>query len=683
MVTKIRFIDRQLHDEEGQSTSGYDGSTKGVHINDPFCWLEEEGENTRLFEQEQHRRTLDAMRSDPYWRFLLKHLNQLSRYDEWHSPKIRQGSLAYLRRPPETEQYILQFIPAGSLDIVTVYDPSNASPPRAIDWFFLSEDGRYVFFGISQQGDEWSTLYIYDSDTQKILDDTIPGARWSSVYMPPHACFFYYTKYPLQSSGERKFYSQRVFRHELGTATETDIEIFSDSDPTATFSLSGCKDGRRLVISTHRGWSRNQLSLLDFTVEGTTAQMVFDGESQHMEPFWDNQELYGLYHDATTGDEIKKWNGSRDWSTVFSTLPTQPIKEAVAIDSGFVMVQMKDARYCLEYLSHKGDLQEIDLPHGGIGTVQGLSADYRGNTVFFEWTSFDQPLRVYAWHIPANGLEEWGTHNALLAGIRIWQEFVPVDDKTVIPIFLAQDTQMSVSPRPAIVGGYGGFNIAYSPVYSPGIHLWLKSGGLYVVAGLPGGSEFGEQWHQRGMREQKQNVFDAMTLVLRYLSARNYSKPSMLGITGRSNGGLLTGAVMTQHPELIASAVIGVPLLDMLRYDRFLVAALWRSEYGDPANPVDWQWLQRCSPYHHIVPHTKYPAAFIFTSSHDNRVHPLHARKMAARLQKESGSKHPTFLRIEPQAGHGIGKSRRQQIEEEADIWTFQFRQLGLAPKSD
>ncbi len=650
-------------------------------IDDPFRWLEDDGPNTSLFEEDQHRRTLEAMRSDPNWPFIFGQLDRLTRHDEWHVPQIRQGSLAFLRRPPGANQSVLQYIPAASADAVTVYDPGSLSSPHAIDWFSLSQDGRYVLFGVSAQGDEWSTLYIYDSVHKRLLDDTIPGARWASVFMPPHANFFYYTRYPVDSEGGRQFYSQRVFRHELGTGLEEDTEVFSDPEVTATFTLCGSSDGNRLVVSTHLGWSRNRLAIL--TLDGQSIpKTVFEGLSQHMEPFWHHHELYGLYHDPLTGDAVWKWDERGNaWSTVFASPPSEPIEAATAIDSGFVLLRMKDARYQLEYLSHEGDHRKIDLPHGGIGTAQGLSSDPDENTVYFEWTSFDQPLLVYAWRIPDETLEEWGEHHEPVDGIRIWQEFVPSTDGTPIPIFLAQDARRRVSPGPAIVGGYGGFNIAYTPVYSPGIHLWLKSGGLYVVASLRGGSEFGEQWHRAGMLERKQQVFDDMVSVLRHLSSRNYSQPDVLGITGRSNGGLLTGAIVTQHPELMRSAVIGVPLLDMLRYDRFLVAALWRSEYGDPASPRDWQWLERYSPYHHVVPNTKYPAVFIFTSAHDNRVHPLHARKMAARLQKESGSGHPVFLRIEPEAGHGAGKSRVQQIEEEADIWTFQFRQLGLEPR--
>ncbi len=650
-------------------------------MDDPFRWLEEESQNTWLFEQEQNRRTLDAMSSDPQRGHIFEELNRLSQYDEWHAPKIREGSMAFLRRSPGSEQNILQFIPAGSQDALTIFDPVN-QVNSAIDWFSLSEDGFYVFFGVSRQGDEWSTLYIYDGRGDRILDETISGARWASVYMPPRADFFYYTKYP-GSNEDRRYYSQRVFRHEFGMLPEQDKDVFSDADPTASFALYGSHDGTRLVISTGHGWSRNSLSVMALDRESAVATMVYNESFAHMDPFWRNRTLYALHHDPQAGDSIRKWDESGNtWFVVFASLPTQPIAEAVGIDSGFVLLRMQDARYCLEYLSDEGDLQEIELPHGGIGTARGLSFDCRANTVYFEWTSFDQPLGVFTWHVPDGRLEKWGVHSAPVPGIRIWQEFVPAGNDMAIPIFLAEDTHKRVSPGPAIVGGYGGFNIAYTPVYAPGIHLWLKSGGLYVVAGLRGGSEFGEKWHRAGMLEDKQHVFDDMNSVLRYLPSKDYSRPHLLGITGRSNGGLLMGAVTTQHPELVRSVVIGVPLMDMLRYDRFLVAALWRSEYGDPQNPRHWQWLERYSPYHHVVPHTKYPAVFIFTSAHDNRVHPLHARKMAARLQKESGSKHPVFLRIEPEAGHGVGKSRGQQINEEADIWTFQFRQLGLDPLS-
>ncbi|WP_158026911.1 prolyl oligopeptidase family serine peptidase [Sulfobacillus thermosulfidooxidans] len=667
-------------------TTKHDDHEHGFVIYDPFRYLEDDTEASRHFEAEQHHKTIRALHADTFWEPIYQRLDTLMTREETHVPQARQDVMAFLRRQPGANQATLECLPPGHTHSQTIYDPGRAELPQAIDWFTLSEDGKFVLFGVSNQGDEWSTLYIYDWARNRLLDDTIPGTRWASVFMPMQKSVFYYTRYPVDAKGHPQYYGQRVYCHRLGTDYHDDREVFSDPDPTTTFRLTGDQEGRQLVIETHRGWTANRLSLLTLNHDALEPSMImsadiFDGTTERLEPFWRRGELFGLYHHPTEPSQIWKWNSSdHQWIPLWVSSLTDPVQSIVPLDSGFVLFSFHQARCHLAFLHDDGEMTPIDLPHQGMGTVLGLQADASHDRVFIEWTSFDQPPQVYSWSVLDPELKIWGTQFKSTQGIRIWQEFVKSKDGTLIPIFLAQKQGLPTGVRPAIVGGYGGFNIAYQPIYSPGIHLWLESGGLYVVAGLRGGSEFGEAWHQAGMRDRKQNVFDDMVSVLRHLVAEGYSRPDMMGITGRSNGGLLTGTIVTQHPELIRSAIIGVPLLDMLRYDRFLVAALWKREYGDPNNPVDWQWLQRYSPYHHVVPHTKYPAILIFTSAHDNRVHPLHARKMTARLQQATGSSYPIFLRVEPQAGHGVGKTRKQQLEEETDIWTFQFRQLGLSP---
>ncbi|WP_053958810.1 prolyl oligopeptidase family serine peptidase [Sulfobacillus thermosulfidooxidans] len=669
-------------------TIKHDDDQHGFVIYDPFRFLEDDTEDTRHFEAEQHQKTISALHADAFWEPIYHRLDTLMTHEETHVPQVRQGVMAFVHRKPGANQATLECLSPGHSHSQTIYDPNQAEHPQAIDWFTLSEDGKFVLFGVSNQGDEWSTLYIYDWTHNLLLDDNIPGTRWASVFMTMNHAVFYYTRYPVDESGRPQYYGQRVYCHRLGTDYADDIEVFSDPDPTTTFRLSGAEDGSQLVIETHRGWTANRLSLLTWKMDDleTTTIMpvdIFSGTRERLQPFWRGGELFGLYHHPSEPSQIWKWNRSENrWATLWVSSPAEPLQSVVPLDSGLVLLYFKQARCHLAFIDNDGEMTPIDLPHHGVGTVIGLQSDPEHDRFFIEWTSFDQPPQVYTWAVWAPQLKYWGAQTKGIEGIRIWQEFVKSKDGTLIPIFLAEKDGVPTGVRSAIVGGYGGFNIAYQPAYSPGIHLWLESGGLYVVAGLRGGSEFGEAWHQAGMRERKQNVFDDMVSVLRHLVTQGYSRPDMMGITGRSNGGLLTGTIVTQHPELIRSAIIGVPLLDMLRYDRFLVAALWKREYGDPNNPTDWQWLQRYSPYHHVVPHTKYPAILIFTSAHDNRVHPLHARKMTARLQQATGSSYPVFLRIEPQAGHGVGKTRKQQLEEETDIWTFQFRQLGLSPKT-
>lgn len=653
----------------------------GFPIFDPYYALEQDGAMTQEFEKIQHERTRHALRNDPYWPHVHDQLQRWGDVDTPGMPQVRGDTWAVLHRPPHANQFRLEVMDLKTQDVFVVYEPNCAAVPEAIDWFTLSNDGRYVFYGVSHQGDEWTVLKIFDMQRHAFLSDEIPGTRWTSVAMGEGADAFYYTRYPLRADGTADHYGPKVYRHQLGTPYLEDVVIYEDADLQATFTLSLATTAPWLLIDTHRGWSANELALCDISQPTHPIKTIFASQEAHIDPFWDHNELLGIYQSPNSSSDVVAWRAaSNAWETLWSAEPNEAIEQCYPYAGGFLTLRWRCARLVLQWTSAEGEGHDIDLPHQGIGMVMGMAIDTNRQEAWLGWTSFDHPPQLFRMRSPLGPLESWGVDGPWRFEMDVWAEEVEGPDGVFIPIYLAKKRAQSTGPVPTIVGGYGGFNIAYTPVYSPGIALWVESGGLYVVAGLRGGSERGEAWHQAGMRERKQSVFDDMTAVLRYLIQRGYTTASMLGITGRSNGGLLTGALVTQHPELMRSAIIGVPLLDMVRFDQFLVAALWKDEYGDPAVYQQWQWLYRYSPYHHVVPYTKYPAVLLFTSAHDNRVAPLHARKMAARLQDATGSGYPIYLRIEPEAGHGVGKTREQALEEESDIWTFQCRQLGVTP---
>jgi prolyl oligopeptidase len=265
-------------------------------------------------------------------------------------------------------------------------------------------------------------------------------------------------------------------------------------------------------------------------------------------------------------------------------------------------------------------------------------------------------------------------------GYQVGQVFYPSSDGARVPMFLVSRAGAGRSPEtPAVLTGYGGFAIASTPAFSPGLVAWCDAGGLYAVAGIRGGAEYGEDWHRAGMGHNKQQVFDDFAAAATWLTGEGWTSRDRLAIRGGSNGGLLVGATITQHPELCRAAVCGVPLLDMIRYHRFLIGALWVPEYGDPEDPEDFAVLHGYSPYHHVAEGAAYPAVIITTAESDSRVDPLHARKFAARLQAAPASPdRPVLLRVETRAGHGVGKPRWKQADELADTWAFVFWQLGV-----
>jgi prolyl oligopeptidase len=315
-----------------------------------------------------------------------------------------------------------------------------------------------------------------------------------------------------------------------------------------------------------------------------------------------------------------------------------------------------------------------------LGTVEALTGEWDGEDAFLLYESYTVPATVYRYHLPTGELSTWATIESPLdlSAITVEQVRYPSKDGTLIPLFIIgrRDLPRDGSP-PTVLHGYGGFNISKGPTFYRPILPWIRAGGRFAVANLRGGSEYGEEWHRAGMLGHKQNVFDDFLAAGEYLIREGYSSPERLGIWGRSNGGLLVGAALTQRPDLFQAVVCQVPLLDMLRYQHYRIARLWVPEYGSADDPEQIASLWAYSPYHHVTPGTDYPAVLLITGDSDSRVDPLHARKMTALLQA-GGPRRPVLLRVETEGGHGVGKPLAMLLAEEVDIWTFFAWQLGL-----
>ena len=319
-----------------------------------------------------------------------------------------------------------------------------------------------------------------------------------------------------------------------------------------------------------------------------------------------------------------------------------------------------------------------------LGSISGLFGEEDGTEAFFGFSSFAFPPAVFRYDLQRRQTDEW--ERVAAAGvdprsIEVRQIFYPSKDGTRVSMFLVHRRDVGFDgDRPTLLYGYGGFNVSLTPAFNRGLYLWLERGGVYAVANLRGGGEYGEEWHRAGMLDRKQNVFDDFIAAAEYLVREKVTNPKRLAIQGGSNGGLLVAAALTQRPELFRAVVCQVPLTDMLRYHRFLIAKLWIPEYGSADDPQQFEFLYAYSPYHRVRKGTKYPAVLITTAESDTRVDPLHARKFAAALQAANASSNPVLLRTETKAGHGAGKPLAKQIEEATDVWSFLFWQLGVAP---
>jgi prolyl oligopeptidase len=579
-------------------------------------------------------------------------------------------------------------------DAHTLVDPhtTTGDPTAAIDWYHPSPDGRLVAYGISRGGDERSTLHVLDVDSGQNLRDRIPNTRACSVAWVPDCSGFAYTRYPdpLEVPPEDRGYWRKVFWHRLGDRPDRDELVWGDlPDKTAWPNVSISRDGRWMLVHISLGWSRVDVHLIDrrtgahtVIIEGIEAVSAFTVVGDRIVGVTTLDADRGRVVSATL---TTPWHDQ--WTTVVPE--SDAVIETLTVTSRSLLVLGSRSavsfldRYDLDGRGH----HPVRLPE--MGSLAGLSGSRERDEAFFSFTSFARPPTLFRWTPGVTAdwsrLHEHDDPTADGHGGQYVVEQVryPSLDGTEIAMFLIRAPDVEPSPdTPCILTGYGGFAITMAPAYSAAVVSVCDRGGLYAVANIRGGAEEGEAWHRAGMLEHKQRSFDDFIAAADWLVDQGYTSRSRLALRGGSNGGLLVGAAITQRPDLCRAAQIAVPLLDMVRYHRFLIARLWIPEYGDPDQPADFTWLHRYSPYHRVHDGTCYPAVLLTTADGDSRVDPMHARKMAARLQAASAceDEQPVLLRIEPKAGHGQGKPVSKQADELADVLGFFDWQLGLSP---
>lgn len=569
----------------------------------------------------------------------------------------------------------------------TLVDPHGdaADHAAAIDWFSPSPDGRLLAYGVSQAGSEHGTLCILDVDRGDLLPDALGPVRHPSVAWLPDGSAFAYSRLPDPSTVEpgEEGYWERVYWHVIGRAQEDDELLLGDGlDRTALPMAAISPDGRWLVLHVHLMPTRTDVIVLDRETGERT--VVVEGEEA-----WTWGTVVGDRFYASTSVDAPRGRivsapaanpQLENWETV--------VPESTAVLDGFTIaggtLLIATTEHAVSRLWHHrldgSGPQEIALPEPG--AIGGFDADPGIARAFMAFTSFTRPSALWRW-TPDAPLEPWSDHPSPVdpARYRVEQVFYESTDGIEVPMFLVSATTTSpTAETPTALSGYGGFAISSTPAFSPGIVAWCDAGGVYALACIRGGAEYGEDWHRAGMREHKQQVFDDFAAAAHWLVDNQRTSPERLAIRGGSNGGLLVGASITQRPDMCRAAVCAVPLLDMLRYQRFLIGALWVPEYGDPDDERDFATLAAYSPYHHVVESFEYPALLLLTAESDSRVDPMHARKFAARMQAAGGG--PVLLRVEERAGHGQGKPRWKQADELADSWAFLCWQLGVEPPS-
>ena len=668
----------------------------GHKIADPYRWLENsQASDTQQYVHDELAYTRSILDPLPGRAQTHQRLTQLLSIGTIGTPQLGGSFYFYTRREGTQNQPVL-FVREGiNGKDRTLLDVNQlaADGTVALDWWFPSEDGKYVAYGTSAGGSEESTLKVIETASGKQLPDTIERTRFASVAWKKDNSAFFYSRHPKKGdvpSGE-EVYHVKIFYHVMGTDPAKDPLIFGEGRKAQ--DIPGVQladdDDRWLLITVFQGWAKSEMYLQDLKA-GTPPVEITSGKD-----FLYSGEVYQNKLYITTNEDaprsrvlvVDAANPKREnWKEIV------PQSDAVLQNSAIVGGKLgaqceKNASSLLKLFQLDGKFID-DIPLPAIGTVSGTGSKWNRQEIFFGFQSFTIPPSIYHYDLSSRKTNLWDKVNA--PGIdpsayEVHQLWYTSKDGTKVPMFVFHKKGLELNGHnPTLLTGYGGFNVSLTPSFVGGRYIWLEHGGIFAVANLRGGAEFGEDWHQAGMLQKKQNVFDDFISAAEYLISQKYTDKDHLAIQGGSNGGLLVGAAFTQRPDLYRAVVCQVPLLDMLRYQNFQIAKLWIPEYGSAEDSKQFDWLYAYSPYHHVKPGTQYPAILFMTADTDTRVDPMHAKKMAALMQAEAANgqsrERPILLRIETKAGHGTGKPITKQIEEGTDIYSFLFWQLGVKP---
>lgn len=661
----------------------------GTEVRDPYRWLEDgESEEVAGWSAAQNARTrtvLDALASRPA---LHARLTELLQVGTVGGPQVAGDRVFNLQRKGHQDQAVLvvrsAVDPAAPARIVVDPHGMAADHAASIDWFSPAPGGRLVAYGVSEGGSEHGTLRIVDIDTGEHLGDEIPHIRHPSLSWLPDASAFAYSRLPdpaTVAAGDEGYW-ETVWWHVVGQDPAADELLLGDLAKTALPATAISDDGRWLVFHITYMPTRTDVILLHRETARRT--VMVEGEDASTWCQVAGGRLYAVTNLGAPRGRVITADLERPQAEHWTTI----VAEGSAVIDGAVVaggrLVVASAEHAVSRLHHYAldgaDRQEVALPE--LGSIGGLDAEAADERAFFTFTSFARPSALWRW-APGGAVESWTDFASPVdaGAFAVEQVFYPSNDGADVPMFLVRAAATEVTPdTPTCLTAYGGFAITNTPGYSSATVAFCEAGGVWAVAGIRGGGEYGEDWHRAGMLANKQQCFDDFYAAADWLVAEGRTSRDRLAIRGGSNGGLLVGAAVTQRPDLCRAAICMVPLLDMLRYHLFLIGALWVPEYGDPADPEQFAVIAAYSPYQHLAEGTPYPATLVTTAESDSRVDPLHARKFAARLQMATlaPTERPVLVRIETRAGHGVGKPAWKQADEAADVLAFVFWQLGM-----
>ncbi len=669
----------------------------GTCVADPYRWLEDPASpETMAWTDAQDAATDAYLAALPHREEIRERLTRLWDYPKYSVPTARGDRLFYARNSGLQNQAVLymQEGPEGQPRVVLDPNTLSADGTVALTNQAFSRDGALLAYGASGSGSDWQELRVRRVDAGTDYDETIRWLKFSSVAWRHDNSGFYYNRYPAPGTvaPEDESNYNSVYWHALGTPQERDILVYERPDAKELgFDPSITDDGAYLVLQVWHGTdprTRIYYRLLGDTEDGEQRPFVrlLDGGDALYSVVGSDGPVFYIHTDldAPRGRivAIDTRRPTREHWRELVPERDDVIDSVAMVDTQFVVVYMRDASHRVALYDRDGAPRgEIALP--APGSIVALSGEQHDTELFLQFTSYLYPPTVFRYDVPSGALTTFRRSELDFDPSRYETRdvFYTSKDGARVHMFLTHRRGLALDgDNPTLLYGYGGFNISLTPTFSIPVLNWLEHGGVYAVANLRGGNEYGEEWHQAGMLGRKQNVFDDFSAAAEWLVAQGYTRRERLAISGGSNGGLLVAACVTQRPDLCGAAVCSVPVIDMLRYHRFTVGRYWIPEYGNAeADAEQFRYLYAYSPLHNVRDGVAYPPIIIPTADTDDRVVPAHAKKFAARLQAANGGPNPILLRVEKRAGHGGGKPTSKAIDEAADVYTFLFDLFGMA----
>jgi prolyl oligopeptidase len=660
----------------------------GTKVPDPYRWLEnDQATDTKAWVQEENKVTQDYLGKIPYRNAIRDRLTKLWNYEKYSAP-TKEGKYTYFSKNTGLQSQYVMYRQLGTGTPEVFLDPNTFSKDgtTSLAGINFTQDGSLAAYQISEGGSDWRKVIVVKASDKSIVGDTLKNVKFSGLAWKGNQGF-YYSSYDKPTAGSQlagKTQIHKLYYHQLGTPQSTDKLIFGgEKDPNRYIGASVTEDERFLIISAANTTTGNKLYVQDLGKPGSPIVTIVPDEKS-ISHVVDNvgSKLYletnyqAPNHRLVTVDAAAPTQAN--WKDLIPE--TKNVLDVNTVGGHIFATYLKDATSLVEEYDMAGKkLRTIALP--GVGSASGFGGKKLDKDTYYTFTSYTYPPTIFKYNLAT------GTSTVYKkAGVQFdpskyesKQVFYTSKDGTRVPMIITYKKGLTLnSKNPTLLYAYGGFNSSVTPSFSTSNIILLEQGGVYAVANLRGGGEYGEKWHEAGTKLQKQNVFDDFIAAAEYLKTAKYTDTDHLAIAGGSNGGLLVGATMTQRPDLCKVAFPAVGVMDMLRYNQFTAGAGWAYDYGTAQDsPEMFNYLYKYSPYHALKP-ASYPATLITTADHDDRVVPAHSFKFASRLQESQQGPAPVLIRIETKAGHGAGRSTAQVISEQTDKWAFMFENMGV-----